>query len=543
LVKHIALPKRQVITAGLLACALAATALYALTISYASAALSSMPERNVPQRPIGTATMSKKTLVNLDDLVASAGGRTADGRTVVDRGAAAAVIRSGSTSAPQLTVAAQVNAAAGAAPTVDVSFNGVGGATEPLSPPDPNAAAGLTQIVEVVNTTLRVYTRNGSPDTCGSTALTTFFGSGAGETVVDPRVIYDNVANKFTVIAMVNKRGPVGPLDIFPVIRVAHSLTGNACGTNVGDGNVVDQPSVGQDRNAFLFSGAEFTAAGAFVRFVALAESKSCAYSDDIPGNCSIPIFATAHYANPASAGGNPMISTGSSYFVATAKNVGYELYRMDNAASPAQTTLVRQATVGLATDVQALIRDAQQPFTASRIDLDAGSAVDSDTRLTSTPTFDGTRIWFTHNTWAANHPAVRYGAINTATNTESDALVVHSSSSDDFNPSIAVSLNGASRTIFLNWTYTDPPAGIPVTDTVAATTINNTDPLPPINGKDIKVSDGGITNDPRFGDYSSTMIDPLNFGQVCAVAAQQYFDKTSGRWATRITRFGAPGC
>ena len=52
----------------------------------------------------------------------------------------------------------------------------------------------------------------------------------------------------------------------------------------------------------------------------------------------------------------------------------------------------------------------------------------------------------------------------------------------------------------------------------------------------------GGVTHNNRFGDYSSTMIDPVNPGQVCAVSANEYFG-LDGRWRTYISRFGAAVC
>lgn len=105
--------------------------------------------------------------------------------------------------------------------------------------------------------------------------------------------------------------------------------------------------------------------------------------------------------------------------------------------------------------------------------------------------------------------------------------------------------MNGASRTIFLNWACTDAGGGMPVTPAVAAVTISATDPPPPVIGKDTTLFRGGITNDARFGNYSSVALDPRSATQACAVTAQEYFDSaTTGQWATRIALFGpAPGC
>ncbi|HEY4574407.1 MAG TPA: hypothetical protein VIJ26_10600, partial [Thermoanaerobaculia bacterium] len=488
----------------------------------------------------------------LRDLAAADGGLAAGGQPVT---APAAGTAPQARSAPpsSATAAARVRVAAAFAPALDANFPGL--ASDGNRPPDPNAAASPTQIVEVVNNRLQVYTRGGASAGCPAD-LDAFFGKQPGESLFDPRVIYDNVSGKFTVtIAVQSPPPPTGPhLPDVTLLRIAHSAAGNACGlwteysilgetsvTGIAEGSFIDQPSIGQDRDAFLFGGENFTNGDTFISDVAFSYPKSCAYSNTC--TTDFQVFRPASYAIPASSGGTPMITTAHSYFVAVVPNVGYELYRMDNSGNTNATIFTLQATITSGQSVAPPPRDAAQPGTSSPINIGASNAPVA-TRITSTPTYDGTRIWFTHQAAVSNHPAIRYGAIDPASNAVTTNIAFHSASSDDFNPSIAVGINGASRTIFLNWAYTDVAGGIPVSPAVAAVTIAATGSPPALNGKDIRLIAGGITNDNRFGDYSSAAIDPASPGQACAVTAQEYFDgATNGKWATRISRFGAPGC
>jgi hypothetical protein len=539
LMKLIPIPGRLMAGAGLVACVLAAGPLQAVTPGGAAA-----------QRAAGVWHTSKKTVVSLRDL--AAGGKASGGQPVTAPAASTVAPRRPALASPA-TAAARVSVAAAFTPALNLNFPGL--ASDGNRPPDPNAAASPTQIVEVVNNRLQVYTRGGAPAGCPAD-LNAFFGQQPGESLFDPRVIYDNVSGRFTVIiAVKSPPPPTGPhLPDVTLLRIAHSAAGDACGlwteysvlgeasvTGIAEGTFIDQPAIGQDRGAFLFAGENFTNGDTFISDVVFSYPKPCAYSDTC--TTDFQVFRPVHYATPVSSGGTPMITTAHSYFVATAPGVGYELYRMDNSGNTNATIFTLQATIASAQSVVPPARDAAQPGTSKPIDLDARTPGNS-TRITSPPTYDGTRIWFTHQASVSNHPAVRYGAINPDSNTVATNVAFHSASSDDFNPSIVVGINGASRTIFLNWAYTDVAGGIPVSPAVAAVTIAAADPPPALNGKDTRLIAGGITNDNRFGDYSSTVIDPANPAQVCAVTAQEYFDgATNGKWATRISRFGAPGC
>ncbi len=454
-------------------------------------------------------------------------------------------------------VLAATAASASTAPPSPVSANFPGLASRDIdSPPDPSVAMSPTQIVEVVRGRMQVYNRNGGA-ACAIIDLNDFFDNQPGEDVLTaPRVIYDNASGKFTVMVAAQQPPPPPSLPHEPFVdfvKLAHNSTSDACSDEwfkytlrapvsdtpplIADGSFIDEPAIGQDPALLLFGATLFDRNGAFSSFVAFSYPKSCAYSRGC--SASFQVFPTRHYAAPASSAGNPMITTENGYYVASVPGTGYELYRMaDNG-----TSFAFQATIASGQSVVPPPRDAIQPGTSNRISLHAASP-DLSTRITSSPVFDGSRIWFTHETGSGIHPSVRYGAINPANNTVATEIVYHNATSDDFNPSLAVGVNGASRTIYLNWAFTDPGGGMPVSPAIAAVTIGATGPPPPVIGKDTTLIAGGITNDAQYGEYSSVSVDPRSPSQVCAVTAQEYFDfANNGKWATRIALFGIPGC
>jgi hypothetical protein len=147
-------PARMPALAGLLACVL----LSALTPGGA-AALGAHPaaDSGIKLPAAGFGHASKKTVVNLRDLSA-AESRAAGGHPAT---AAAVTTAARSALTPLATTAAQATAAAAAAPVTSSNFPGLQ-AIDGATPPDPNAAMSPTQIVEVVNTRMQVYTRGGS---------------------------------------------------------------------------------------------------------------------------------------------------------------------------------------------------------------------------------------------------------------------------------------------------------------------------------------------------------------------------------------------
>ena len=130
--------------------------------------------------------------------------------------------------------------------------------------------------------------------------------------------------------------------------------------------------------------------------------------------------------------------------------------------------------------------------------------------------------------------PTVRYGAVDTRNNTAATAWAFHSGSSDDFNPSLAVGITPRGKTVYLNWAFTDTPAGTATSDVFASGDASQ--PIVTIAGPGRIYASGGISTQGRFGDFSSVSVDPSVSG--CAFATQQYFG-ANGNWKTRIAPIG----
>jgi hypothetical protein len=409
------------------------------------------------------------------------------------------------------------------------------------SPPDPNAAVGAGDIVEVVNDQIQVTNRTGTVLCGGSITLQTLLGN-TSDNLTDPRVQFDNVNQRFSLSVTVSHPGASDT----PAMHVAATETADPCGswfiyrlTFHGDayptGAFLDFPMLGQDQNALLLSLRTclpnkncFKSDGAV--FTVFGLPKSTIYSGQ---HVEFDAFKVDSLTAPVTNAGQPMIASAVSFFLAAVPGTGYKLYRLTNSggsgASLSKTTI--------SDPFSKPSRNVNQPG--------AGSATidPSDGNITSFPYFDGTFIWFAHDADDDGFPTVRYGRVDPSKNTVETTFAFHSGSSDDFNPSIAVGFAPSGEKVFLNWAFTDTLAGTATTNVFAEGDARQ--PLVQIAGPGTVDATGGVVtlakcgsnNNPcRFGDFSSVSVDPGVAG--CAFATQQYF-ATDGSWKTRITPIG----
>ncbi len=411
------------------------------------------------------------------------------------------------------------------------------------SPPDPNAAVGAGDIVEVVNDQFRVTNRLGAVLCNGPITLQKLLG-GISDNLTDPRVQFDDVNQRFSLSV-----SPVPPphSSAAPALFVSASETANPCGmwfvfrlTFTGDafptGDFLDFPMLGQDQNALLLSlrtclqgkdclkpdGAKFSVFGL---------PKSTIYSG---GQVEFKTFKVDSLTAPVTNAGRPLVASPASFFLAAVPGTGYKLYRLTNSggsgASLSKTTI--------SDPFSKPSRTVNQPGAGAGAGLDP-----SDGNITSFPYFDGNLIWFVHDADVDGFPTVRYGRLDTSKNTVETTFAFHNPNSDDFNPSLAVGFAPSGEKVFLNWAFTNTPAGTATTNVFAEGDAHQ--PLVQIAGPGTVDASGGVltpakcvigSNGCRFGDFSSVSVDPGVAG--CAFAAQQYF-ATDGSWKTRITPIG----
>ncbi len=232
--------------------------------------------------------------------------------------------------------------------------------------------------------------------------------------------------------------------------------------------------------------------------------------------------FSTA----PVTVAGIPTFAITNTYWLAAVPGTGYDLYVMPTSPVGPITlqTVVRSS-------FSAPTRRVFQPGTSQTLDP-------LDGRIESAAVQDGNFVWFAHDLNDQGFPTVRYGAINVTNGQLTGAVAYHTPSSDDFNPSIAVSDAGNNTNfIWVNWAYTDARNGVPVSDTVAG--VAPGEGVPNLAGADLTLVRGSSTSSiATFGGYSSAEIDPAASpgcpaGET-ALTAQEYFT-SSGSWTTRL--------
>jgi hypothetical protein len=386
-----------------------------------------------------------------------------------------------------------------------------------------------------VNLRLQVFNKVGGT-LCG-VGLNALLGT--SDRLSDPRIQWDNLNNRFSLVVI-----PVpASTTSTPTMYLMTSQTANACGswfrytiTFSGGlypaGTLLDYPYLGQDRTALLSSSNNFrlNASGGFnyINSAVFAIPKARVYSGL---GFSFSSFGVGFSTAPVTVTGIPIASTTNSYYLRSIPGTGYQLYRMANSAGPG-TTLTAQAVAS--SPFAAPPRRVRQPGTAVTLDP-------LDGRIQSSPYQDEGFVWFTHGQNISGFPGVRYGAISTASNGVTAANAYRTGSSDDFNPSIGVADAGAGVIhLWLNWAYTDTPAGVATSVTV--------DGVKPGTGVPALIGTGRVlvigartSSNTRFGDYSSVAIDPTSASASCpagrtAVVSQQYF-QGNGQWITRLGR------
>jgi hypothetical protein len=398
-------------------------------------------------------------------------------------------------------------------------------------PPDPNAAVGAGRIVEVVNNLIQVTDRLGAEQCGGAVTLNRLLRTTDGLT--DPRVLFDNVNQRFSLSVTVSSVTASST----PAMWVATSQSEDPCGTwwvyrltFHGDpyptGTFLDFPMLGQDTHALLISiracrrGKNCLDADGAI-FTIFGLPKSIVYSGT---HVDFNSFRVDSLTAPVTNAGQPMIESPVSFFLAAVPGTGYKLYRLTNSGGPGAS--LTKTTIS--EPFSKPTRRVNQPGTTATLDP-------SDGNITHSPYFDGTFIWFTHGGDADGFPTVRYGRVDTGNNTAVTAWAFHSGSSDDFNPSLAVGITPSGKTVYLNWAFTDTPAGTATTALFASGDASQ--PIVTIAGVGTIYSPpGGVSTQGRFGDFSSVSVDPTVSG--CAFATQQYF-AANGNWRTRIAPIG----
>jgi hypothetical protein len=423
--------------------------------------------------------------------------------------------------------------ASGTASTAKLSDPSFTGATEAnstcssCSTPYVSAAVNATQIAETVNLSLQVFSKSGGM-LC-SESLNTLLGALGGLT--EPRIQYDNANKRFSLVIAST---PATSSDV-PVFYLATSQADDACGAwwvysiilsgnQYPLGGQLNYPYLGQDSTSLLASTNNFTFGNSYLGTGAFAMPKSVAYT----GNpFDITTYSVDFSTAPATVAGIPISSTTTTYWLAAVPGTGFDLFSMPtNPAGAISLVGTIDATFSAPT------RQVRQPGTSDTLNP-------LDGRIQSPVVQDGNYVWFTNDVNDDGYPTPMYGAINTSSGQITDALAFHGGGSDDFNPSIGVSDQGNNTVaIWLNWAYTVPSAGVPVSDTINGVAPGNG--VRELTDSDLTLVTGtSATSITTFGAYSSVEVDPVASSSSCpagltALSAQEYFPSAS-QWGTEL--------
>jgi hypothetical protein len=394
--------------------------------------------------------------------------------------------------------------------------------------PDVTAAVNSTEMAETANLRLQVFNKSGT-SLC-NVSLPTLVG--ATSPLSGPRIQYDSTNKRFS---MVIDTVPATSDDV-AVQYLATSQSDDACGawwiyttifqlsTTYPFGALLDFPYLGQDSTSILLSTNNYSFSGSYLGSSAYAEPKSILYTG---GPFNFNIYSVGFSTAAVTVAGIPVASTTNTYWLAAVPGSGYKLYVMPT--NPAGAISL-QANVSA--PFSAPSRRIRQPGTTQTLDP-------LDGRLGSAAVQAGKVIWFAHTIDDGGFPTVQYGGLDVTTGQIDTGLAFHDTASDDFNASIGVSpVTSTTDDIWVNWAYTDVPAGIAASDAVAGVAPGQG--VPDLAGVDLTLVNGSAaTSTTKFGRYSSVSIDPAATASCpagrTALSAQEYF--TGNQWTTQLAR------
>lgn len=425
-------------------------------------------------------------------------------------------------------------------------------------PPDCGGAAGPSQIVVCNNGIIRTFNKFGAADGALNTSSDNFFSSvrnGSGTS--DPHVVFDrisqrwffvmiNVATPNRVLIAVSSGPTISSTASFTFYQFTHDQVGTT--PNSDTGGFADYPTLGIDKNAAYIGVNVFNAAGtAFIGATGFVVRKS-----SVTGGGPIVVTAfrqmgTNTVAGPYSPEGvtNPDTASAEGYFIGSDTRE-FGLLSIRRILNPGTTPSISS---NLTVTVPATYFPSTVPAKGSTpLDLDG-----SDDRLSTTYMLNG-HLWTSHaiavdNTGVADvsgtgRDAVRFYELDHLTTTpalvQSGTLFSSASTNPRYfwNPSIVMSGQGHAA-IGCSVAGLADYAGIAYSgrlSTDAAGTLQSATIFPASSAYNIQTDT--LDGYQRWGDYSTTMVDPSDNMTIWTV--QEYTNVTDS-WGVRVTQLKAP--
>ena len=298
-------------------------------------------------------------------------------------------------------------------------------------------------------------------------------------------------------------------------------------GIGLPAGGIMDYPIVGQDQNAFIYNTNNFDGSGNYLNTTSILIPKARVYNGY---GASLPIAGVNYNTAPAIVGGHPTPIVNNLYMLSPddANNLMYVYAWTNTGEASAHVSYLGSIPYNWA----APPRRVNQPGTSATLDP-------LDGRIDWMPTQLDGKVWFAHGVDIGGYPGVNWGFVTPGNMSIHVGTAFETQTSDDFNPSISVQNgpNGVPQA-WLTWAYDDAPNGVATHDVYAfagGTTPGH------VSGTVFGANGQNITNEDRFGDYSSSWPEYNSVGNCAegwnALVANQYFEVNTGNWGTHIAR------
>jgi hypothetical protein len=414
------------------------------------------------------------------------------------------------------------------------------------APPDVDFAVGRTRVVEVVNKNVDVYTKGTStsaPSLVKRTSLRSFFGLSSTERITDPRVVYDNIWNRWIIVLT---RRSASSSDTVHRFFLAVSTSSNPAGSyfkyrvtfNLGptpDGDWLDFPGLGFDQDAIAITGVMFdTPTGGDKGSIIIGIPKARAYNG-LGFSFGFPVFDTG-VIQP-----NIVLDQNHRMFLTAARDDldQIQVFACTDLEKPGATSCSLTAGVGVGFDML-VPPNASQPGSTVPIDT-------LDARFENRGYQSGNSVWQVHTINESNLPTPRFYQIDTATNTltqQGDFFTSTISNSQDYNASIAANRIGEA---FVTWNVSNASSFI----RIRFSGRHLSDAAGSMNSPGIGLFTStrtytlATTGEPprRWGDYSGTALDPQSYSSTCGSQRRAWVAnekvETNGTWGSRFGRIG----
>ena len=441
------------------------------------------------------------------------------------------------------------------APSISTGFDGIGMEADSdgfiHTPPDTHAAVGPSSIVEITNGHVAIFNKSGGliagGDTgAGAVDLDAFCGN---EGCFDPKVIYDHVSQRFVAVAIEGRQFSTSFLH---VMVSTDSTPGNlttdwdkfrhAASANISGPGWFDYPGLGVSPDALVVTGNIFSNAGSFLGTKIRVFDKVELYDGDATAtfvDINSPFAGNGHTFMPAHHFGSP--PAGTFYLL---QNWNSTFVRVTALTGVPASPVASSAFVGTS-DQGVCVGGAPQQGTTKLLDtlcqgMRMMSSVWRDGSLWGTLTgSDSTDVrtvvqWFEIETngYPSSSPTLRqHGALDGGTGEFT------------FMPSISVDSCGNAALTYTQSSSSRFPE-MRYTGRLAADALNTLQTPSVAKASAFFFDDfWGLPNKSfeRWGDYSATVIDPIDqsfwvaheYAKVAATGGGN-----NGRWGTWIANF-----